>query len=242
MQRDQIFVSYSHRDKRWLEELVVTLAPLTRKRKIIVWDDTKIGIGAKWRSEITKALRRAKVAVLLVSRYFLHSEFIAKNELPPLLDAAEKDGLVIAWIAVGFSSYEETNIADYQAANDPARPLNSLSESETDFTLVKIAKALDRILDGNETDSNEMATERPDTYAEDSSDDVAANADRQGARERIYEALADGKWAWRTVDALAAKAALTAEQTLDLLRRDPEVVLGRGKSGKQIARSKSRHP
>src|SRR5579871_6413599 len=142
MAREEIFISYSHRDRRWLEELLITLKPLTRKRKIETWDDTKIGVGSLWKREIATALGRAKIAVLLVSRAFLASEFIAENELPPLLEAARSDGLTIFWIAVGFSLYEETEIADYQAANNPSRPLNSLSESEADFELVKIAKAV----------------------------------------------------------------------------------------------------
>ena len=78
----------------------------------------------------------------------------------PFLDAAQKEGLVITWIATDYSSYEQTEIAEYQAANDPSRPLNSLSESEIDFELVRIAKAIDRILEADEAQPAEKIEAR----------------------------------------------------------------------------------
>jgi hypothetical protein len=140
--RSQIFISYCHKDKKWLDDLHLMLKPLVRREKIEVWDDTKIKAGAEWYQKIAEALASASVAVLLVSPDFLASDFITEYELPPLLDAAQEDGLTILWIAVRDSLYNETEIGKYQAVNDPTRPLASLSPHERDRELVKIAKSI----------------------------------------------------------------------------------------------------
>jgi hypothetical protein len=257
MPRDEIFVSYSHRDRRWLDELIITLAPLIRKRSITTWDDTKIGVGQKWRAEISAALERAKVGVLLVTRNFLASEFIANEEMPRLLEVAKQAGLTVVWIAVGDSLYEQTDITEYQAANDPAKPLNSLPEAEVDRELVRIAKKLNSLLlkpqsaeDGGAEAVNSAIEETTvpgallDQIVEKRSereivrsfvDDALTPAHR-----RLREELADGKWAWRSIHALAGKAGVDEKTALDILRADVGVELGRAKTGKVIARLKTR--
>ena len=140
--RDQVFISYSHKDKEWLERLQVVLKPLVRRSVVNVWDDTRIQTGRKWREEIKSALEAAKVAVLLVSPDFLASDFIAENELPRLLEASGADGLTIVWVPVRDSLYGETEIADYQAAHNPDQPLAGLSQAEVDRALVEISKKI----------------------------------------------------------------------------------------------------
>lgn len=141
-QRDQIFISYSHKDQRLLSQLQTSLKPLVRDKKISVWDDTKIKAGEDWREQISSAIASAKVAVLLVSPDFLASDFIADHELPPLLEAAQSEGLRILWIAARFSMYEETEITRYQAVNNPAKPLASISGANREKELVRICKII----------------------------------------------------------------------------------------------------
>ncbi|MFO1429720.1 MAG: toll/interleukin-1 receptor domain-containing protein [Candidatus Competibacteraceae bacterium] len=147
MTRDQIFISYSHADSAWLEYLQKALAPLHTQGNLKTWVDKDIKPGQRWQEEIKNALERAKIAVLLVSQDFLASEFITQNELPPLLNAAEKEGLTIFWIPVGASLYSETEINRYQAAYDPKTPLNKLRKAERQDAMLQIARKLMAILE-----------------------------------------------------------------------------------------------
>ncbi len=136
-----LFISYSHLDQQWLMELKKWLKPLEQNDLIAVWDDQKLTAGDDWRREIEESLQDAKAAVLLVSQNFLASEFIAGNELPQLLDAAQERGLVILWIAVSSSTVEDTGIFRYQAAHiDP--PLDTVSPAEQNKYFKAIYQAI----------------------------------------------------------------------------------------------------
>lgn len=144
--RNQIFISYSHKDSEWLDKLKTHLKPLERNHSISMWDDTKILAGSKWKIEIQNALKTAKVAILLVSPDFLASDFIANHELPHLLNAAEKEGLTIIWIAVRPSLYAKTELAEFQSVNNPSMPLSSLTRSKVDKILVQIAEQVEKAM------------------------------------------------------------------------------------------------
>ena len=140
--RDKIFLSYSHKDKKWMEKIKTIIKPLTGKGKIIVWDDSDIEVGQKWEKEIKTALETTKIAVLLVSDNFLASNFITTVELPAFFKADEKGECVICWIHIRHCLYEEPGIDKFQAAHDIKRPLESISSSKAQETLVKIARKI----------------------------------------------------------------------------------------------------
>jgi hypothetical protein len=68
-----VFVSYSHKDGKWLDRLRVHLKPLERRYRsaIQIWDDSKIKPGEVWLDKIGAAGRRkrmAEIASLRASR------------------------------------------------------------------------------------------------------------------------------------------------------------------------------
>jgi hypothetical protein len=146
--RTEVFVSYSHRDQKWLGRFQVMLTPLLRGVKVALWDDTRIKPGSDWKTEIRDAIQRASVAILLVSPDFLASDFIDKNELPPLLQAAKADGLRILWVPITDSLYRQTSLEKFQAASDPAKPLEGLDRATRHRVIRGICEEVARTMVG----------------------------------------------------------------------------------------------
>jgi mRNA-degrading endonuclease RelE of RelBE toxin-antitoxin system len=144
-----VFISYCHVDAEWLTKLKMFLLPLEKQNLIRLWDDTVITPGVDWRKEIRRALESARVAVFLVTQNFLTSQFINETELPPLLEKAKDGGCQIFWIAVGRSTYKDSIIERYEAANDPARPLNTLPEPEQEQVFVEIFERMKRAIEAS---------------------------------------------------------------------------------------------
>ncbi|HVH92523.1 MAG TPA: toll/interleukin-1 receptor domain-containing protein, partial [Candidatus Acidoferrum sp.] len=107
------------------------------------WEDTQIRAGSDWRDEILKAIEKARVAVLLLSADFLASNFIATDELPPLLRAASEDGAKVLPLIVSPCRFLKTpSLSRFQSVN-PSTPLIAMSRAESEAMLVKLTDAVE---------------------------------------------------------------------------------------------------
>jgi hypothetical protein len=140
--RSDVFVSYSHADSAALARLRTHLRPFEREGRLEVWADTRLRVGDQWRVEIESAMRRAAAAILLVSADFLASDFIANDELPPLLAAADAEGVRILPVILKPCAFADLpSLSRFQAVNDPRRPLISLPEAEQEELWYQLAIA-----------------------------------------------------------------------------------------------------
>lgn len=143
---NHIFISYCHRDSEYLERLLVHLKPLQRDGMIDAWVDTRLQAGDRWRKEIDTALKKARAAVLLVSADFLASDFVFKNELPPLLKAAEENGTLIIPVVLKPCRFTRSKeLRDFQSINSPDEPLSVLDETGRELLYDSIAQRIEAV-------------------------------------------------------------------------------------------------
>jgi len=166
--RTNVFISYSHKDAKYLLRLRTHLTVYERNKLLDIWDDTKISGGALWHEEIEKALKQAKIAILLISADFLASKFIAENELPPLLAAAKAGGTSILPIILSPCGFENTELVKFQTMNPPSKPLTKMNGHQREDLWAKVAEIIgkaglsqailkDESLDLNNNESNPLS-------------------------------------------------------------------------------------
>lgn len=136
--RNQIFISYSHKDQGWLEVVKATLKPYVKLDSLKVWDDTQIYPGEDWRKAISDALAKTRVALLLVSPDFMKSEFIRDEELKYFLDAAERYAVKWYWVLLRDLQGLSNPLASTQSALKPLTPLEKLTPEDLVLKLAEL--------------------------------------------------------------------------------------------------------
>ncbi|MBW8874303.1 MAG: toll/interleukin-1 receptor domain-containing protein [Acidobacteria bacterium] len=156
----KVFVSYSHRDEKALEQLQRFLRPLERDGLLTAWADTRLETGDDWKKEIDQALAEATVALLLISQDFLNSRFITEEEVPRVLAREASGKMTVLPVFLSPSFAEETGYPDprtggrstvlltrFQGYGKPDHPLSELEWSARDRIYLELAKRL-RTLSG----------------------------------------------------------------------------------------------
>jgi TIR domain len=102
-----LFISYSHKDEKWREELQLDLERMQEDGLIDAWYDGKILAGDDFDEEIRRKLHEAHIILLLVSRRFLGSKYIRRVEVPAALQRHEAGEARVIPIIVKPSPWEE---------------------------------------------------------------------------------------------------------------------------------------
>ncbi len=93
--RPSVFISYSHKDENEKNELLAQLGILEKDGLVDLWVDDRIRADGDWETEINLVIQQAWVAILFVTANFLNSAFILGQEMPPLLERRQREGLIV---------------------------------------------------------------------------------------------------------------------------------------------------
>jgi peptidoglycan hydrolase-like protein with peptidoglycan-binding domain/lambda repressor-like predicted transcriptional regulator len=119
----KLFISYSHRDERYREQLVTHLAGLRRQGVIADWHDRKIVPGQEWRDAIDQNLDAADCVLLLVSSDFLASDYCYSIEMQRTLEKYREGRVLVIPVIVRPADWQHTPLADLQALPKDAKPV-----------------------------------------------------------------------------------------------------------------------
>src|SRR5437899_1451680 len=81
----EVFISYTHSDKRLRDGLEMHLRTLVREGLIAIWHDRDISAGSDWDREISQHLNTASIILLLISPDFIASEYCYDVEIEKAL-------------------------------------------------------------------------------------------------------------------------------------------------------------
>jgi tetratricopeptide (TPR) repeat protein len=146
-QRPTVFISYSQKNERWKERLFRQLQVLELEKVLVIWHDKQISAGDDWLAEITAAMERARVAVLLVSADFMTSNFIRRLEVPLLLQRRKDEGLRVIPLLVEPCPWLEVDwLAPMKCRPENGKFLSGLKTHRADVELANLAKEIRDLL------------------------------------------------------------------------------------------------
>ena len=213
LERTQVFLCYSHKDKRHAERFLAHLRIYRDRGLVEGWSDQDLQAGELWRTKIFEALARTKVAVLLLSVDFFNSDFIQHEELPRILEAARLGELTILQVLVGNCAYEMTELEPYQFALSPAKAIEDMSRSERNRAWKRVCAEIEKALRGPVRAAPGHAWNQPTLFEPPQQE---ASADTQAARREEEAAQQEEAFAQEYRQALCTDPQLTMIQVLDM--------------------------
>jgi len=142
-----VFVSYSHKDEEYREELDNHLSILKRQGTIATWNDRKITAGTEWENQIDENLESAEIVLLLISADFLASDYCYDIELKRAIERHDAGEARVIPVIVRSVDWKGAPFGKLQALPKDGKPVSTWDDRDVAFTQVAegIRKAVDEL-------------------------------------------------------------------------------------------------
>lgn len=142
----EVFISYSHEDKVYRNELDKHLSTLERQNVIAGWFDGDIVPGTEWRTQIMQHLNSAQIILLLISSDFMASDFCYSIELERAIERHKANEARVIPIIVRHTDFEDAPFAKLEMLPEDAKPVSSSNWSSRDEAYANVIKGIRRVI------------------------------------------------------------------------------------------------
>lgn len=94
----KVFISYAHEDSNLLEIFKRGLKGHLiqhRNYQFQIWDDNEIAVGQDWEKQINTEIEESSICLLLISSYFVSSQFCTNKELKEFIDKSKQKRAIV---------------------------------------------------------------------------------------------------------------------------------------------------
>jgi tetratricopeptide (TPR) repeat protein len=139
----KVFVSYSQKDKPYLERLRSSLSTLTQENIIQAWYDGQIVPGQEWEKQIYENLNGSDIILLLVSPDFVNSQYAYKKEMERAIERHDQhEARVIPVIVRPIYGWQDTPFGKLQALPSKGEPVGSSAWPSEDYAWYDVAEGI----------------------------------------------------------------------------------------------------
>lgn len=136
----ELFFSYSHKDEDLRNELEIHLCMLKRQGVIAAWHDRQIGAGQEFHREISEHLERADIILLLVSPYFLASDYCYDVEMTRAMARHEGGVARVIPVILHPCDWQEASFGKLIAVPTDGKPVSKFPNQHDAF--LEVTKAI----------------------------------------------------------------------------------------------------
>ena len=157
-----IFFSYSHRDETWRDELEIHLQSLQRQGLIDTWHDRRIVAGDEVHDSISENLESAAIILLLVSPYFIASDYCYNVEMTRALERHQNGEARVIPVILEPCVWHKLPFGNLRATPNDGQPVSKFSNPHDAF--VEIVNAISDALPAAQSNAQTepKAAESPD--------------------------------------------------------------------------------
>lgn len=139
----KVFFSYSHKDENLRNELEIHLSTLKRQGIIQTWHDRRIGAGKSFGAEIDANLETSDIILLLVSPYFIASDYCYNVEMQRALERHKDGEAHVIPVILHPCDWKQTPFGKLRATPTDGKPVSKYPNQHDAF--LSITKDIRRI-------------------------------------------------------------------------------------------------
>lgn len=136
----KLFFSYSHKDEALRDELEIHLASLKRQGVLTTWHDRRIGAGNEFDHSISEHLESADIVLLLISPYFIASDYCFEVEMKRALERHENKQSIVIPVILHPCDWHDMPFGKLLASPTDGKPISKFPNLHDGF--LEVTKAV----------------------------------------------------------------------------------------------------